>query len=558
MKKYLYGICLLIACSIQAQTKVGEEVTSTHQSPHPYQGNMTSVHKMVWSQEVSQKDAGYVAVHFSKIQLAANDYIVVRDVNNTRSWKYSDNTIQKRGNSFWSIPIYDDKMIIEIFSSNSKGGFGYIIDIVAKGYPLESIRAEQDEALCGADDSRNAICYSNNEPNAYNRSRAVARLLINGTSACTGWLIGDNGQLMTNEHCIQNQADANNVTVEFMAQGANCNSNCDSWLACSGTVEATSANLIRANAPLDYALLQLNTTTNLPQNYGFLQLRNTGAVINERIYIPQHPRAWGKRIALLSTNTNDQGGVARIFSLTRPRCGGSGNDIGYFADTQGGSSGSPVLGYGDDLVVALHHCANCPNRGVPIEEIIQNLGNDLPPNALPSNGCPDNLTVTQNVPSGTTDNQEAANMLTANNTISNGGIATYTAGQKVTLSTGFKASSGSKFTAKIQNCTTSREVESTSIEENKSVSAIDKPEFEDFVIHPNPTNHEFTISTYSLKNLDNASIKVYDILGAIKLKQDISSTKNNVNVQTLKEGLYYIIISTNNGISISKKLLIKR
>ncbi len=33
--------------------------------------------------------------------------------------------------------------------------------------------------------------------------------------------------------------------------------------------------------------------------------------------------------------------------------------------------------------MALHHCANCPNRGVPIPSIITHLGDSLPDNALP-------------------------------------------------------------------------------------------------------------------------------------------------------------------------------
>ncbi|MCP5103524.1 MAG: PKD domain-containing protein [bacterium] len=63
--------------------------------------------------------------------------------------------------------------------------------------------------------------------------------------------------------------------------------------------------------------------------------------------------------------------------------------MGYYADTAGGSSGSPVLGYSDNLVVALHHCANCPNRGVPIPSIISDLGGNIPNDAIGSVGPPD-------------------------------------------------------------------------------------------------------------------------------------------------------------------------
>lgn len=240
---------------------------------------------------------------------------------------------------------------------------------------------QQSKALCGPDDTQEAVCYQNSEPFVYDKSRAVARLLINGTSACTGWLIGDDGHLMTNEHCVSNASQANNVTVEFMAEGNNCSTDCRTWFGCGGTIVATSTTLVKVNSNLDYALLQL--PTNVSATYGFLQLREVGAAQGERIYIPQHPQAWGKRIALESTDPHDTGGVARVYSVNSQRCNGTGNDIGYYADTQPGSSGSPVIGYNDNLVVALHHCGSCPNRGVPIQEIIADLGDDLPNNSLP-------------------------------------------------------------------------------------------------------------------------------------------------------------------------------
>ena len=103
-----------------------------------------------------------------------------------------------------------------------------------------------------------------------------------------------------------------------------------------------------------------------------------GPVLDERIYIPQHPALWGKRIAVFSDNGQDQSGFCEVFSLNRPPCTGGPGDIGYYCDTQGGSSGSPVLAYSDHRVVSLHHCANCPNRGLNISDVINSLGGNLP------------------------------------------------------------------------------------------------------------------------------------------------------------------------------------
>jgi hypothetical protein len=148
-------------------------------------------------------------------------------------------------------------------------------------------------------------------------------------------------------------------------------------------VEASSATLVKTDINLDYSLLLL--PENLTPEYGFLQLRNTPSALDERIYIAQHPGAKGKQLGVFDDQLD---GDCRITSLTEPRCGGTGVDTGYTCDTEGGSSGSPVLGSIDNCVVALHHCrgsSDCPidpNRGVPITEIITHLGSALPSNAI--------------------------------------------------------------------------------------------------------------------------------------------------------------------------------
>ena len=325
MKKKLFLITSFLAlisfCGFSQNgilTKVGEEIYKTFESNHPYLGSKTKNIELVSTQRIFEKDASYIAVHFEKFDLKQGDYLIIRNPENTRHWKYSLDTQSRK--VFWSIHIYGQEAIIEIYSKNREGGYGYKIDKIAKGYQSNPMkRSHASEVLCGPDDSREAKCYQNSEPFIYEKSRAVARLLINGTSACTGWLIGDDGHLMTNEHCVENTTTANNVTVEFMAEGSNCDTDCRSWFGCGGIIEATSTTLVRVNANLDYALLQL--PNNVSNEYGFLQLREEGATNGERIYIPQHPQAWGKRIAVESTDTHDTGGFARVHSLNEPRCG---------------------------------------------------------------------------------------------------------------------------------------------------------------------------------------------------------------------------------------------
>ena len=69
----------------------------------------------------------------------------------------------------------------------------------------------------------------------------------------------------------------------------------------------------------------------------------------ESIYIPQHPRGYGKKIAM-------KDGMAPATIIDTDYNGGCGShEVAYKADTEGGSSGSPVLGLEDHAVIALHH-----------------------------------------------------------------------------------------------------------------------------------------------------------------------------------------------------------
>ncbi|KAF4319985.1 hypothetical protein JM18_004748 [Phytophthora kernoviae] len=137
-------------------------------------------------------------------------------------------------------------------------------------------------------------------------------------------------------------------------------------------VGVLSTTLVAVSEDLDYALVRLaaNTSANFSELYaktgGYLQFRESGPVLEEKIYIPQHPLGYGKRIAWLY-----KGEPGRIESLTVTDC--RNDDVGYYVDTQEGSSGSPIVGVSDNSVVALHHCGGCLNGGIPGPSIVADL-----------------------------------------------------------------------------------------------------------------------------------------------------------------------------------------
>ena len=356
--------------------RVGEEILTVFESSHPYGSGISPPREQVTSFTIHHAGATYIAPHFSAFSLEPRDYVVVRSPNGNRSWRYVTDGklgLGRSPNGFWGVHVPGDTAIVELHRSSRGRTYGFKIDRYARGYTPEealqipSNKNQNTQSICVPDDSRNAQCYQSALPAVYDRGRPVARLLINGVSGCTGWLFGSEGHVITNQHCITNAADAQNVDIEFNAEGG-CNDNCSAALSCPGTVEANASTLVKNSLTFDYALLKPTLTTfiNLPNKYGYLRARTNGASVDEKIFIPQHPAKKGKRIAVDSTDPHDQSGYAEVAQ-------NSPLDIGYYADTEGGSSGSPVLALNDNFVVGLHHLGGCPNHAVQISAVITDL-----------------------------------------------------------------------------------------------------------------------------------------------------------------------------------------
>lgn len=406
------ALCLFPGLNSLAQVTVGEYAEKEISTPHPYPKPGTDALKMIFTQDIFHPESTYIAIHFARLDLAPGDVLVVRSPDGSQYWEYKNKGRRDLGvhpDGFFATHIKGEIAVIELFAMGDEPGYGFDIDFYGRGYSDRELSelwalgygetlnlAEpggEHRSICTADDTEEIKCYQNTEPELYEESRSVIRLLQNGATHCTGWLIGCDGHVMTNEHCIGSQGQLNNIDFEFMAEGPDCATNCGTRGACGGTIEASGGTLVQVDAPLDFALVIPDTSTasstDLPATYGYMELRASGPELGEQIYIPQHPAGWGKRVAFQSSYPGDNG-LANVFSLNEQGCSGGPDDVGYFADTQGGSSGSPVLGYSDHRVVALHHCrgsSRCtsgnsnsddPNRGVPITAIIAALGSNLP------------------------------------------------------------------------------------------------------------------------------------------------------------------------------------
>lgn len=286
----------------------------------------------------------------------------------------------------------------------------------------------QETILGNQTDFKPSICFKTVAPQMYAASRAVARLITerNETSrfrpsttrvSCTGSLVGRGNYLLTNFHCIK-QTDSEipqtktlfgrrviynrnqvslegktiNLTVNFRDEAPSCSNDTvddvsDEKSSSYGTPSATQGRIIAANSRLDYALLELypiEMGTNLSDIFGSLTLRVQGPRNGETIYIPQHAQGQPKVITI-----SENGQPARVWMDSQVCHNRNRNEsltVAYNADTEPGSSGSPVLSQDDNTVVALHHAGttmvpyitnidseSACNEGIRMDVIVRDL-----------------------------------------------------------------------------------------------------------------------------------------------------------------------------------------
>ncbi len=336
---------------------------------------------------ISRPGASFIKVHFEKFNLPANAYIEVSNPDGTEVYRYSkdnrsaftfDASNGENGNkSFSAMSISGDTALVKLVGKNANfkaGVHAAVIDSFMQGFTEAEIEAALSEPVqakptgdvtiestCGVNERRDVACWENSHPVEFERSRPVARILVNGSSLCTAWRVGANNHMFTNEHCVASQSGIQNTEVWFGYQ----NTSCGGGDANGNGTKVSGSSLLASNYTLDYTLFTVNNFNSI-QGYGHFGLDVREAVDQEIIYIPQHGSGNPKELAIESDQNT--GGVCRVDDVSA-NGRGSNTDMGYFCDTIGGSSGSPVLARNSNNVIALHHFGGCTNQGVKIVDI---------------------------------------------------------------------------------------------------------------------------------------------------------------------------------------------
>ena len=386
----LMAFLLLYALNSSAQGvyKVGDaykvdiNITDTYRQFKP--SASAKGKEIVYSKEFYNKNSSYIKLYFENFDLAPGDYIEITGKRSGETLIYAEkgkviDTRRTMISDFWSKVLFDDHIELKLYSSGRAGHhLGFDITQVAYGYSEERISQifrhddEADErAICDSNNKERIACYKGTK--MYDKARAVCKLLVNGISSCTGWLLGSDGHIMTNNHCISSTTGSNNTDFIFNYEY----NDCTGGGTASRNVVATSSAFIKTSKDLDYTLVKL--PVNPTSTYGYLSLSPKKPAVGDRIYIPQHPRGGQKQISVNSDN-----GFSEIFCVgdcatpSVPE-----KSISYYADTEGGSSGSPVIDYNTHHVIAIHNTGECPNGSFGrSDQLIADIGGDMPNNGI--------------------------------------------------------------------------------------------------------------------------------------------------------------------------------
>ncbi|RZU50548.1 trypsin-like peptidase [Krasilnikovia cinnamomea] len=313
--------------------------------------------------------ATYVKPHFSRVDLSPGDYVVVASPDGAESYRYDTS------GATWAMSITGDTAVVRLHRGGRWARPGVTVDVVARGFrAAEQRRVAQpqltapgttgrEESVCGSDDSTEAACYRSAQPVVYTRSRAVARLLINGTQLCTGWRVGAHNRMLTNNHCFTSSREAYRTEVWFNYECAKCAGG-----EALRPVKVWGDRVLATNRVYDYTLFTVDDFPRV-QRFGYLTFDSARPRKGQELYVPQHPAGAPRRI---SGGLKERAGTCAVVDPSYDGYARN-SDVAYYCDTAGGSSGSPVLSRATNRVVALHHFGGCPNSGVRADLIAARL-----------------------------------------------------------------------------------------------------------------------------------------------------------------------------------------
>lgn len=326
-------------------------------------------------QIITEPNASFIKIHFKQFNIPDGSYVTVSNPTGTEVYHYSnthrdsftfDVDAGENGESSWaSMSVNGGTAIVEFHNNNPESWneqtHTLVIGSYLKGYPEAVIESLIDSAFstCGSNERKDAVCHKDAFPTEYERTRPAARLVMSG-SLCTAWRVGADNRVFTNNHCMSTQEKVAASEVWFNYQRTSCGGG-----SLATTTKVSGKQMLKTDYTLDYTLFTIDNFSAV-KSFGYYGLDVGEPTDQERIYIVQHGSGNPKELAIESDKNN--GNRCRV-DVPSANGRGTGTDLGYYCDTIGGSSGSPVLAADSNKAIGLHHYGGCPNQGVKVSKI---------------------------------------------------------------------------------------------------------------------------------------------------------------------------------------------
>ena len=366
----------------QAPLKVGSVKPYLAETPHPYPmgaGNRP----VVWTDRVVSPGAEFVRVHFSGLNLAPGDYVSVASPDGRQAWTYTDAGPRGDGD-VWAFAINGDTAIVSIHAGRGQG-HGYRIDAVGHG----EIRLDATspgpipEVVCSTDGREDVACHMG-DPGFAAAQSPVARLLFASGGflyVCTGWLArgANDSTLVTNNHCISRQREADSLQTTFNLQATECGGGVTASITSYDGGLLLKTNNIRKKGHkdgLDYTLLAI--PGNPEATWGELIPTTRHTAVGDPIWFIQHGGGGSKTVGFWEDA--DKAVLCKLDAVDQNLKGIATESQNFYAcDSEGGSSGSPIIDPATGRVIALHHFGGitgvtgspCLNGGTEMPEICE-------------------------------------------------------------------------------------------------------------------------------------------------------------------------------------------
>lgn len=308
--------------------------------------------------DVHFPQATFLRIHMVAEGLPWDGKIMLTDRQGNTQVIHASDVIAAGSDGYYAMSMDSDHLDVLVTDADGKmleEGYILRVDKVDVGFrQIDEKPSFGAFAVIGADQRRPAVCYQSSQPSAYRRAQAVARTYSKGYLG-TAWRVSSENRMLTNHHVMNNGANAGDFELWFGYEHQSCSGG-----ATQAGVKVRGGSALVGDPGLDFQLFTIKDSDfERIRGFGHLGLDVGNLVAGEVIYIPQHGGGSPKQLAVVT----DDGSRCRITSAPSTR--GQ-----YQCDTQGGSSGSPVIKANTGRAVVLHNsAAGSQNQGHRINAI---------------------------------------------------------------------------------------------------------------------------------------------------------------------------------------------